>query len=67
MFKTGAPCMKCNQRHTACHDSCPAYLKWKNEREAGRKKYMIESMWGQEKIRQFNLWLKGRNDPWRRV
>lgn len=49
MFKTGAPCMNCNQRHMACHDSCPAYLKWKNEREAGRKKCMIESMWGIEK------------------
>lgn len=32
-----APCKGCTIRHTACHDSCPAYKEWAARYQAQQK------------------------------
>jgi len=41
-FKTVGTCRDCQERYTACHDTCEKYIKAKEEYEA--KKSMIKSL-----------------------
>lgn len=39
MVKQLSPCMKCTDRHLACHDSCPKYKEWKDFFDTDKRKY----------------------------
>lgn len=56
-----SPCANCEERHTACWDSCPKYKAWKAEAQKvkeAKKAYAIEM---EETYTEYN-----RRSKWRR-
>ena len=41
-MREDSPCRGCEDRHTACHDSCEKYKEWK-ERDQAQKKQLKEA------------------------
>lgn len=55
------PCRNCEERHTACHDSCQRYKDWKAEAQkikAAKKAYEEDWREDYEAMNRRNRWRK---------
>lgn len=47
------PCFKCQERHEACHDSCPKFIEYHAKCEAYKKERWIEKNQSYWKEKQY--------------